>query len=56
MTQAEFEQTWEKMTPDQRDAAILTLIQKLAGVCEIQGEAIGEIQERLQTLELSSEV
>jgi hypothetical protein len=56
MTQAEFEETWAKMDTDERLAAVLMLIMKLSQVCEMQGQCIGEIQDRLQTLELSSEV
>lgn len=47
---------WEHMSTDERFYALLMLINSLGKVSEIQNEAIGELQERLQTLEFEGEV
>lgn len=50
------EPTWEQMTTDQRLYALLVLINSLGKISEIQSEAIAELQDRLQTLELQGVV
>lgn len=47
---------FEEMYGAERDKALLDLINSLATVTELQGEAIGRLDERIQTLELESVV
>jgi hypothetical protein len=47
---------WDEMTPVDQIEALLQLLAQLTQIVEIQGIAIGELDDRVKTLELSSAV
>ena len=47
---------WGEMSQTGQIHELLVMISDLAKICEVQGEALCDLNERIQTLELSGEV